>query len=304
MKTFMHALETEQREWPLWLLMGASGRIGRMLMRHWTGAPPVGLHIVPQHRGPGPGLVWGPLDGPDPLIELARSRGGIAGLIVLSGVTPAPGADLAGNGALILASVTAAQTAGIGRLLVASSSAVYGGGMGLPLGEDDLTLPVNDYGRAKLVAEAICDQARQTGLAVTALRIGNVAGADALLVNASRALYAEGEANALRIDRFADGCGPLRSYIGPATLAAVLETLMRHSDPLPDCLNIAAPAPVSMESLATAAGAPWQFVPAPPTSFQQITLNCGRLTALHAFPADASDPAAMVAEWQRLKDPA
>lgn len=291
----MPAVDTD----PLWLLMGASGRVGRMLMRHWSAALRPGLRILPQQRGSGPGLDWAPLDGPAPLAELTATRD-IAGLIVLSGVTPGPGADLAGNGALVQAAVTAAMAAGVPRLLVASSSAVYGAGVGLPQSEDAPTLPVNDYGRAKLAAEAVCDSAQAAGLYITTLRIGNVAGADALLLNAARAT----KATPLRLDRFADGTGPQRSYIGPATLAAVLETLARHEGPLARLLNIGAPAPVSMESLVAAAGAPWHFVPAPPTAFQHITLNCTRLAELHPFAHDASDPAAMVAEWQRLKDPA
>ena len=31
-----------------WIMMGASGRIGGMLMRHWQAQPPRGLSFVPQ----------------------------------------------------------------------------------------------------------------------------------------------------------------------------------------------------------------------------------------------------------------
>lgn len=282
---------------PLWVLMGASGRIGRMLIRHWQARPPQGLRILPQRRGPGPGFNWAPLKELGPLVDLAATHP-IAGLMVLSGVTPATGADLTGNAALVQAMVKAAQLAGVPQLLVASSSAVYGEGNGVPLAENAPTRPVNDYGRAKLAMEAICDQARQTGLAVSSLRIGNVAGADALLLNAARAT----QAAPLRLDRFADGCGPERSYIGPVTLAAVLETLMRHNGPLPPCVNIGAPSSVSMQSLATAAAAPWVFVPAPPSALQNITLDCARLAELHPFSPHASEPNVMVAEWLGLKD--
>lgn len=290
----MPAIDTD----PLWLLMGASGRVGRMLMRHWSAAPLPGLRILPQQRGSGPGLDWAPLDGPEPLVKLTATCD-IAGLIVMSGVTPGPGADLAGNSALVQAAVTAAMAAGVPRLLVASSSAVYGAGVGLPQSEDASTMPMNDYGRAKLAAEAVCDCARAAGLSITTMRIGNVAGADALLLNAARAT----QDTPLRLDRFADGAGPQRSYIGPGTLAAVLETLARHAGPLPRSLNIGAPAPVSMESLAVAAGVPWHFMPAPPTAVQHITLNCAHLAEIHPFSPDASDPEAMVDEWHRLKDP-
>lgn len=285
---------------PLWVLMGASGRVGRMLMRHWRTLPPKGFCILPQMRGLGQGLNWAPLEAAKPLVDLAEVSGGIAGLIVLSGITPGPGADLTCNSALVQAAVDAAQLAGVPRLLVASSSAVYGAGAGFPQAETAPTKPVNAYGEAKLAVEAICNQARQVGLNVSALRIGNVAGADALLLNAALSTLAV----PLRLDCFPNGAGPMRSYIGPATLAAVLETLARNTGSLPACLNIGAPAPVSMESLATAAGAHWQYVPAPPTAFQNITLDCTRLAALHSFSSDAHNPAAMVAEWLRLKDPA
>jgi len=283
----------------LWILMGASGRIGRMVMRHWRLTPPVGLRVLAQQRGMGGGLQWSPIDGPGPLVDFAAAQGRIAGLIVLSGVTPESGADLSVNAKIVEAAVTAAAAVGIDRLLVASSSAVYGIGHGVPHVEDGHMSPANDYGRAKLVAEQVCSKARDAGIDVCTLRIGNVAGADALLLNAARSTSAA----PLRLDQFADGRGPQRSYIGPATLADVFATLAGQSGALPRQLNIAAPNPVSMESLAIAAGACWHFVQSPVTAYQTITLDCSRLSDLHHFPTNASDPVQMVAEWHRLKDP-
>lgn len=283
---------------PLWVLMGASGRIGRMLMRHWGLVPPDSLQILAQHRGVGPGLQWSPLDGPKPLIDLALEQGGIQGLIVLSGITPSSKGDLSTNGAIVQAAVAAAHAAGIKRLLVASSSAVYSTGNEMPQTEYAPTLPVNDYGRAKLFSEGVCDRAWEAGVDICSLRIGNVAGADALLLNAECATAAA----PLQLDRFSDGRGPQRSYIGPSTLADVFETLACHSGPLPIRLNIAAPNPVSMESLVSEAHAPWHFVRPSSTAYQTITLDCSRLNDLHDFPANASDPAEMIVEWKRLKD--
>ena len=283
---------------PLWVLAGASGRVGRMLMRHWRRHPPAGLRIVPQYRtAHGDCVVWSPLDGPAPLVALARAQGGVAGLIVLSGVTPGPGAWLEGNPALAEAAVQAARATGIPRLLVASSSAVYGAGDGTPLHEEAPTAPVNAYGRAKLAAEAVC--ATATDLDLCCLRIGNVAGADALLLNLARAT----PETPLRLDRFADGAGPLRSYIGPATLARVLETLAVRNGALPARLNIGAPRPAAMQALLDAARAPYTMVPAPPTALQHITLDCSRLASLHDFAAAVSEPASMVAQWLAVKDP-
>ncbi len=282
---------------PVWVLAGASGRVGRMLMRHWSQRPPRGLRIVPQNRtDAGAGLVWSPLDGPQPFVDWARLQGGVAGLILLAGVTPRPGARLYDNGALAGAAIDAARRAGVPRVLVASSSAVYGAGDGRPMSETAQTAPVNDYGRAKLAAEAIC--AAATDLDVCCLRIGNVAGADALLLNVPDAT----PDRPLRLDRFADGTGPRRSYIGPASLARILETLALHPDALPAVLNVGVPQPVTMQALAHAAKAPWQWVPAPPTALQHITLDCTRLSRLYGFAPEESDPATMVAQWQKVKD--
>ena len=265
-------------------------------MRHWRAHPPRGLRIVPQYRSEVAGLVWSPLAGPDAFVTWAKDQGGVAGLIFLSGVTPGRGAPIEDNVALMEAGLHAAFAAGVGRMLVASSSAVYGAGEGVPLTESAPTHPVNDYGRAKHAAEALCVGA--TDIDLCRMRIGNVAGADALLLNVPKAT-----ADApFRLDRFADGGGPVRSYIGPATLALVLETLARHEGRLPEVLNIGAPRPLAMQDLLAAAGAPFVWVPAPATALQHITLNCAGLAALHDFAPSNSDPAAMVAQWQDLRD--
>lgn len=283
-----------------WLFVGASGRIGRMVMAQWRNSPPQGLRIVAQsrHAVVPDALHWAPISGPQAVLDWTRHHGPIAGMFAFAGVTPATGAVMSDNAALSLACLRAAAAAGIPRVLLASSSAVYGAGDGAALPETAPLHPANDYGRAKVEAEALCPAWRAKGLQVCCLRIGNVAGADALLLNVHKA-----SADApLRLDTFADGEGPLRSYIGPATLAQVLETLAK-TDVLPDVLNLAAPRPVTMQSLVAQTGAAWIGTPAPATTHQRITMDCARLAALFPFSAAASDPRAMVAEWQSLKDP-
>lgn len=284
-----------------WLLAGATGRIGRMLMRHWTAHPPAAARIVPQsrHAGlipdpiPDPALVWD-LRGP-----LPSGAGPFPVMISLAGVTPGPGADLALNLPLAEAVLEAALRTGTRRVLLASSSAVYGRPQGGALREADPTRPLNPYGEAKVAMEAACAPFRERGLEVCCLRIGNVAGADVLLMNGARATVE----TPLRIDQFADGDGPRRSYVGPATLARVLESLARHPQPLPPVLNIAAPRPIAMADLATEAGMGWGWTPAPAAAVQDITLDCSRLAQLHGFvPADNS-PAEMVRQWTLLRDP-
>lgn len=278
------------------LLTGASGRVGVMLGAFWPDVAP-DLALIPQYRRAAPqgALVWDPLDGPDALIaHIAQTRRRPAAILALTGVTPGPGRDLTLNRRIAEATLDAGLRAGVPRVLLASSSAVYGGGDGTPFAEDAPCAPVNAYGTAKQEMEAACARWRARGLEICALRIGNVAGADALLLNVARA----GTGGAVVIDRFTDGGGPVRSYIGPATLAAVLATLCRHPGPLPEALNIAAPDPVAMTALADAAGARIEMRSAPPDAHQHITLDCGRLAALHRFDASDSASAEMVRQWR------
>lgn len=281
---------------PRWLVTGAGGRVGRMLWRHWQQEPPA-AELLCQTRNSenatGSALFWAPLTQP-----LPAHAGKIDCLIAYAGITPAYGADLGLNAALAEATIAAAFEAGIGRVLLTSSSAVYGAPKSTaPLREDDEPSPVNDYGRSKLAMEKICEPWRARGMDICCLRIGNVAGADVLLLNG---LAAD---KPLVIDRFDDGGGPLRSYIGPATLARITAMLAAHPEPLPFHINIGAPEPVAMADLASAAGFTWTWQDAPPSAHRRITLDVSRLEALYAFAPDDSDPRVMVDQWTRLRDP-
>ena len=125
------------------------------------------------------------------------------------------------------------------------------------------------------------------------LRIGNVAGADALLLNAGN--------DGLMLDQFASGGFPVRSYIGPLGLARALESLVKFPSSLPHHINLAAPTPVSMKDLAQAAGLAWRPVAAPPNAHESITLDCGALSHIHAFDDHDTSPARMVQEWRELR---
>jgi UDP-glucose 4-epimerase len=264
------------------LIVGASGRVGHLLARAWALD---GLRPCLQHRGtaldlPGSQVEWHPLSGenlPDKYDAMILLAGALRG-------------DLNQNAQLAEACLQAAETKHITRVLFASSSAVYGLGENLP--ESAPTHPVNDYGRAKLQAEAVAETYRARGLNVTSLRIGNVAGADALLAGIT-------PDKQVKIDQFPDGKGPLRSYIGPQTLARLLARLLEI--PTPPILNIATPPPVSMADLATAAGADWAHQPAPATAHQRITLDCALVSSLYSFPDTTA--ATMVAEWNATRGP-
>ncbi len=247
---------------PQVLVLGATGRIGTILRRFLPPAVPAARMLWQARREmPGPG--WLSLD---PLADgaaLARAAEGCDAILCLAGVTPmraehAP-ARMADNVALARAAVQAAvQAAGQGgcaRVLLASSAAVYGRAGGL-LREDLPPAPVSDYGRAKaaMEADAAALGARE-GVQVSCLRIGNVAGADAIL---------GGWRPGFALDCFADGRTPRRSYVGPATLARVLTDLLAAPAPLPGVLNVAAPGLIGMGELLDAAGLDWTPRPAPP----------------------------------------
>ncbi|MGD9861967.1 MAG: NAD-dependent epimerase/dehydratase family protein [Pseudodonghicola sp.] len=276
------------------LVLGATGRIGTILRQAWPRGR--GLwQARPGRLAPGPERVLlDPLGDP---AALARAAAGAGAILCLAGVTPTtlaaagPGAAMADNIALGLAAVRAAAQAGGGEgravpVLLASSSAVYGAQAGL-LGETVPLAPVNDYGRAKAEMEGRAARlGAELGVAVTSLRIGNIAGADAILGR-----WQPGFA----LDRFADGRTPRRSYIGPLTLARVLERLCLTPD-LPPLLNISAPGVVEMGALLDAAGLAWTPRPAPDSAIAEVALDVAALRAL--LPIGPATPQSLVAEWR------
>ncbi|HEY9038441.1 MAG TPA: NAD(P)-dependent oxidoreductase [Roseovarius sp.] len=277
------------------LVIGGTGRVGRMLRRHWDSAPPRDIALTWQARDGTGDIGWDAADGAAAL----AAHGPVDRVLVLAGVTPAEDADLDQNAVIARTAMTAAAQMGAAHVLLASSSAVYGTEGALPYTEADTPDPASPYGLAKLEAErAVLDA--EDGPPACALRIGNVLGADALMLNAVGA----SAAHPVALDRFSDGNGPLRSYIGPVTLAQVLETLLHKGPALPDVLNIGAPAPVAMQTLLEASGTPYVTRPAPPDAVQTITLDCTSLARLHSFGSNASSAGAMLDEWRWVRDAA
>lgn len=276
------------------LLVGASGRLGRMVSYYWrkTGhhMPLVGQFcragLMPSH------LIWDPLDGPEALLQAIATKGGFSAMVVLAGVTPGPGRELELNRLLAAACLGAALEAEISRVLLASSSAVYG--VGERLAETAPCSPINEHGAAKLRMEQACAPWRKRGLEVCFLRLGNVAGADALLLNVAKAAPDQ----PIEIDTFEDGHGPVRSYIGAHTLTKVVQSLFEHRGALPEILNIGAPDPISMDALADAAHHPWRARAANGPTPQRITIDCSKLASLYKFSTLDSDPKDMVRQWK------
>lgn len=267
------------------LITGGTGRIGTVLHDFWPWAMKGGLRPIWQARRAAPGFLgWDILNAPAP-----PWAGGI--VLHLAGGRADPHAEVP----LALASLAAAHQQGARHVFLASSAAVYPAGSDLT--EDTGPAPEGPYGRAKrAMEEAALDWQARHGTGLTILRIGNVAGADALL--------GAGGAGPVTLDT----CGPLgpvRSYIGPVTLAAVLARLAALAaarTPLPQVLNIAAPRPVAMGALLDAAGLPWSFGPTPAPR-PEVILNTTRLQSLIRLPPNASQPRAIVAEWRNVTGP-
>lgn len=286
------------------IVVGASGRVGRMVSGAWRIDRGPADRIVEQSRRSeattdAKSLRWDPMTGSGELCDWVARHGVPRAMIVLAGVTPGTGQDLSLNTDIAVACATAALDAQIPRVLVASSSAVYGSGNGTPFAETAVCQPVNAYGEAKMAMECACEALAAPGFEICCLRIGNVAGADALLLNVAG--LAPGAP--VVIDTFADGRGPVRSYIGPRTLARVLGKLAIQDAVLPPVLNIAAPEPVSMDSLAEAAGHPWTARPANSAAQQSITLDTTLLSDVCSFKPQESYPSQMISQWKEILAP-
>lgn len=255
------------------LLMGASGKLGRMLCALWQSDS---LSLVPVYRSKGQaGLVWN-VGEPVPKIE------DVAAVIAFWGVTPGPGCNLDDNSRLALATLELGTALGAGVVVHCSSAAVYQPGES-PVSETGPARPVSDYGRAKLAMEkAIEESARGEGPRNITLRIGNVAGADSLFAN----LQPGGR---ITLDRFPDGSSPARSYIAPPELVRVIEALVEDTT-AEGTYNVAAPVPTEMGEIARAAGCAIDWRDARETAVPKVWLDTSRLSQILALPSGAAAP--------------
>lgn len=282
-------------------LIGATGRVGRLITRAWRNTPGPWTDTPIQTRdlstpASATHIPWDIAQGSAALQSWMKVYGNLSCLIVLAGTTPATGTDMDHNVILAKSYVQAAHDLGIPRVLIASSSAVYGSGSGSPLAETDPCSPLNAYGASKQKMEQALRIHPLADGGLCCLRIGNVLGADALFLNAA-------QGGSITLDVFDNGHGPLRSYIGPSDLAHVLGHLATTTKNLPFTLNIAAPTPVHMDSLAKAANLDWAARPAPETALQNLTLDCRKLMQFVALSNTASDPTSLIKDWKRNRSP-
>lgn len=130
------------------------------------------------------------------------------------------------------------------------------------------------------------------------LRIGNVAGADALL---GRAAPEGGRV----LDILPDGHGPRRSFIGPQALAAALARLVRLAAAgadLPAVLNLSLAGALPMDALLAAAGETWVPRPAPASVIAHVELDVTRAVDLGLVPEAPARAAAVVADLRALQE--
>lgn len=261
---------------------GATSRIARLIRP----AMPAGV-VWAGRRADSDGDVVFDLNGPPP-----SAIHGAGAFVLLAGSTDKLDQDTASHARLARLGAQICRTAGIGHLLVMSSAAVYGRAAG-PNGETAPCAPLSPYAEAKVEMERAARQLAGPDLAVTALRIGNVAGADALLGAMSK--------GQVHLDVFDDGRSPRRSYIGPQVLAAALDALARGKAQGFRLLNLAQPGPVDMAALLDAAGRSWQPRPAPPEALPEVTLDVSRASELLGGTLPPADPAEIVADWQQVR---
>lgn len=295
---------------PVTVVLGASGRIGSLLRHCWPQALPDAALTRWQMRRPTAALSRQEIQERqvylDPLADPAALQALLRGadvVLCLAGRIPGrprwDGAetDLADNWHLGVAVVQAAAAAAAqdgvqpARVLLASSAAVYGAQSGL-LREDTPLQPATPYGTAKVEMEQrSLALGAALGVPVTALRIGNIAGLDAIL---------GGWRSGFTLDQFRDGRSPRRSYIGVRTLARVLAALVVQPD-LPTVLNLAQPGPVEMAALLRAAGRDFTWRAASESAIAEVDLDLAELRrclweeAAGLLPP--ANPDRMVAEW-------
>lgn len=264
---------------PVWL--GASGRVSRLVLARLR------LRPILVARDPGAdGICWD-MDQPPPDLPQAAGRA----LFDFSGVTPRSGGDPGRNLLLARQAAVAARRWGAAHLFLTSSSSVVGATGPGGVDEARAHAPLGAYGRAMAAVERWADEAVHA-VPVTVLRLGNVAGAGAPFDSAA----APGP---VRLDRFANGQGPLRSYAGPAGLAKLVVTLterVRAGQPLPRLLNVAGQRPTAMADILAHLGKPVDWTAAPAEAVACAVLDTTRLEALAPGCMGDGDAGALVAD--------
>lgn len=273
------------------LVLGASGRLGRLVMPLLRDDD----RFVAVYRSDPPkgGIRWSP---DEPTEALPK----VTAILALWGITPHPDKDLADNTTLAKHAMALGKSLGADRVIHCSSAAVYGAKTDAREtgGPDETTHP---YGVAKFEMEHAIEAmvSNDPSLPVpVSLRIANVSGADSLFTALDRGTE-------MTVDQFADGGGPLRSYVSPkAFVQCCLDLLAMPASALPRVLNIAQQPPIDMADIVTAAGRSMARKPAPQGVIQNVALNTDRLQSILSKPLAPATPQGLVDEWKNGKTPA
>ena len=274
------------------LILGANGKLGKLLRRAWRLCPPEDIcaNWVSRTQTTGDEIIWAP---GDPIERLGSADGVLA---LWGGAPESPGFP-ENNKELAVLAMQIARAAGAQIVIHCSSIAVYGTRPADPLSESNPCLANGAYGRSKMEMEqAINDRSRADpdGPAVCVLRLGNVVGADSL----RNALIGR---NPVILDRFLDGRGPIRSYIAAGDLARVFEAVLSCSGQrVPELLNVAAPEPIHMEQLVREAGKGFEWRPAPDGATQSVVMDTSRLMKFADDRIVCRTPKAMIEDWRQM----
>ena len=274
------------------LVLGSTGRLGRLMRHLWQRPPPALSHVhwVGRHGGEGI-LEWAPSD---PTGALPRADV----VIALWGVTKGDEAALSQNVDLGRSAMELAVQIGASRILLMSSAAVYGPS-DKPLVETAERHPLTPYGMAKCAMEDVIQDWCDTNLfgpETCVLRLGNVAAADQLFASL------DGKEPVV-LDQFDDGMGPSRSYLAPRDLARALGDLATCPDRyLPRFINVAGPRPVQMEHILRASERPFDWRAAPDNAQAAVTLDTTRISRLSGELVASSDAASLIADWRDYRE--
>src|SRR5262245_14841874 len=171
------------------LVTGGGGYIGSHTAKALAAAGHLPVSLDTLERGYRWAVRWGPLVQADvgdrPALEAALSEHRIEAVIHFAAYAyvgesmAQPDRYFRNNVAGTLHLLEALRERGIGHVVFSSSCATYGLPSRVPIVEEEPQVPVSPYGESKLMAERmIAWYARAFGLAATALRYFNAAGAD------------------------------------------------------------------------------------------------------------------------------
>ena len=252
------------------IVTGAGGRIGRLLRLVWA------RDAIWLGRA-----EWDILAGPAPALPRGALILDLAGMTRRSFDLNPKLADTVGRLAVKLEA----------RVIHLSSASVYPGGLG-EMDEATQATPSSGYGTSKLAAESVL---RGHVKDATILRVGNIAGADAVL--------GPRPPGAIVLDPVPGGLrGPVRSYIGPQVLAGALGHLCDKAvrdDPMPLLMNMSQPGQIDMADLMDAAGLDWTFGPPRAGVLARVVLSTALQSAYLTLPE--AKAAGLVADLRTLR---